>query len=238
MLHPVTIRRFRLVLILCAASLCAPALAYADTSIVTFTVDFPGANPSHYVITVDHDAHGTYSSNGQMSAGSSSASSPSDDDSARATPAAPDAPLDFTVPDNVRDQIFNLAQRTHYFSGKIDSGRKNIANTGTKTLTYKDGQHQSEATYNYSTSVPVEQLTAIFQGLSETLEFGRRLTFFHKYQKLALDDDLKRMEEMQRSNSLGDMQAIAPVLKAIADDQSVMNVARARALRLLASSGK
>jgi hypothetical protein len=41
------------------------------------------------------------------------------------------------------------------------------------------------------------------------------------------------MEELQRDNSLGDVHAIAPVLKEIADDQSVMNVARARALRLM-----
>ena len=80
----------------------------------------------------------------------------------------------------------------------------------------------------------MQQVTAIFQGLSETLEFGRRLSFFHKYQKTALDEDLRRMEELQRDNSLGDVQAIAPVLKEIADDQSVMNVARARALRLMA----
>jgi hypothetical protein len=42
------------------------------------------------------------------------------------------------------------------------------------------------------------------------------------------------MEEMQRDGNLGDIQAIAPVLNAIADDTAVMNVSRARALRLLA----
>ncbi len=72
------------------------------------------------------------------------------------------------------------------------------------------------------------------ENLSTTLEFGRRLSYFHKYQKLALDDDLKRMEEMQKEDNLGDIQAIAPILNGIADDTSVMNVSRSRALRLLA----
>ena len=81
-------------------------------------------------------------------------------------------------------------------------------------------------------------MTGIFQGLSATLEFGRRLTYFKKYEKLALDDDLKRMEQMQREKNLGDLQAIAPVLNEIANDSSVMNVSRARALRLLALAGK
>ena len=132
------------------------------------------------------------------------------------------------------EQIFDLAQRARYFKGKVDSGNRKIANTGVKVLSYKSENQNSQATYNYSPVAPVQQLTAIFQGLSTTLEFGRRLSYFRKYQKLALDEDLKRMEEMQKEDNLGDIQSIAPVLNGIVDDASVMNVSRARALRLLA----
>jgi hypothetical protein len=41
------------------------------------------------------------------------------------------------------------------------------------------------------------------------------------------------MEQMQRQNVLGDVQAIAPVLNEIANDATLVNVSRARALRLL-----
>jgi hypothetical protein len=190
---------------------------------VSFTLDFPGANPGHYEIFVTDDGQGSYRSNGQL-----------DEQSGPGDP----APLQFTLSDKVRKQIFDLAQRAHYFSGKVDSGRKNIANTGAKTLTYKDAQRNTQATYNYSLVAPVQQLTAIFQGLSTTLEFGRRLGYFHKYEKLALEQDLQRMEQLQKDNSLGDVQAIATVLNEIANDQSVINVSRARALRLLASAEK
>ena len=190
---------------------------------VSFTLDFPGANPGHYEIVVTDDGQGSYRSNGQL-----------DEQSGPGDP----APLQFTLSDKVRKLIFDLAQRAHYFSGKVDSGRKNIANTGAKTLTYKDAQRNMQATYNYSLVAPVQQLTAIFQGLSTTLEFGRRLGYFHKYEKLALEQDLQRMEQLQKDNSLGDVQAIATVLNEIANDQSVINVSRARALRLLASAGK
>src|SRR6266700_3445672 len=194
-----------------------------NSATVGFTLDFQGANPSHYEISIASDGRGSYSSNGQLNQ--------------QSEPADP-APLQFTVSDNIRSQVFDLAKRTHYFSGKIDSGRKNLANTGNKTLTYKDAEHNSQATYNYSPVVPIQDLTTIFQGLSTTLEFGRRLTYFRKYEKLALDDDLKRMEEMQKENNLGDLQAISPVLNGIANDTSVMNVSRARALRLVALAGK
>lgn len=202
------------------AALAAPD-EQAASATVSFTLDFPDSTPSHYEIIVNRDGHGSYSSNGQLSRDSQ--------------PEDPDK-LEFTLSDKVRDQIFDLAQRAHYFAGKVDSGRKNIANTGAKTLRYKDGQRTTEATFNYSQSPVVQQLTSIFQNLSTTLEFGRRLAFFHKYQKLALEEDLRRMEEMERTNSLGDLQAIAPVLENIANDPTVMNVTRARALRLLGTA--
>ncbi len=203
---------------------CCFNASFGDQSAatVTFTLDFPGANPSHYEIAVSSDGHGSYKSDGKMDEKSD---------------AAYDKSEQFTLSDNIRAQIFDLSKKAHYFEGKVDSGRKNIANTGAKTLAYKDAKHNSQATYNYSLLQPVAQLTSLFQGLSATLEFGRRLAYFHKYEKLALDDELKRMEEMQKSNSLTDIPAITPVLKEIANDSSVMNVSRARALRLLAGSG-
>ena len=206
-----------------ALTLCILAYSQAPTASVSFSLDFPGANPSHYEIVIAGDGQGSYTSDGKF-----------DDQS---EPAAA-TPLQFVLSENIRKQVFDLAKKSHYFSGKVDSGQKNIANTGAKTLAYKDSSHNSQATYNYSMLQPVTQLTSIFQNLSTTMEFGRRLVYLHKYEKLALDDQLKRMEEMQRENTLGDVGAIAPVLKDIANDTSVMNVSRSRALRLLAGAGK
>ena len=58
----------------------------------------------------------------------------------------------------------------------------------------------------------MQELTAIFQNMSSTLEFGRRLEYFHRHQKLALEEELKRMEEMAKDKSLGEVQAVAPIL--------------------------
>jgi hypothetical protein len=209
--------------LLIAASCWLGAQSGERAASIGFTFDLAEANPSHYEIEIGNDGQGFYVSNGKF-----------DEHSDPADPAR----LRFTVSDTVRAQIFALAQRAHYFTGKVDSGRKNLANTGAKTLRYKDAKQNSQATYNYSPLQPVEQLTAIFQALSATMEFGRRLVYLHKYQKLALDDELKKMEELEGENDLGDVQAIAPVLQDIANDSSVMNVSRARALRLLGSAAK
>lgn len=189
---------------------------------VSFTLDFPGSDPAHYVITASSSGQATYDSNGKISADAQD---------------SPPFHTEFTLAPATEEKIFDLAKHAHYFEGKVDSGRKNIASTGVKTLSYKDGERTSQASYNYSPNSSVQQLTALFQNLSATLEFGKRLTYYHQYQKLALHDELKRMEQMAEDNSLEDIGAIAPILRNIATDNTVINVDRARAERLLVRSG-
>src|SRR5215470_13109531 len=122
------------------------------------------------------------------------------------------------------------------FTVTPDTCKKKLASTGVKVLKYSEGAHQTEATYNYSPIQAVQQLTVIFQNISTTLEFGRRLEYYHHHQKLALEEELKHMEEAAKSNNLAEVQAVAPILKSIVDDHSVMNITRARAQRLLVSA--
>ena len=195
-----------------------PAAAQQSTPTVTFTCDFPGSEPDHYVIAVSEDGSASYDSESKLS--------PESDES-------DSFHLDFTVSQAARVRVFDLAKRAHYFEGEIDSRKKNLASTGAKTLAYKDAQKSTHATYNYSPLPPVQELTAFFQSLSATLEFGHRLDYYLRYQKLALDEELKRMEEMSNSGGLEEILSVAPILEKIKDDPSVINVVRARAQRLL-----
>jgi len=196
---------------------CATAAA-ADSATITFSLDFPHSDPEHYSLAVQSDGHAKYESTGKISA-------ESDD--------TENYQSDFTVTDATRARIFDLAAQAHDFSGKIDSGNKKLAFTGAKKLTYTDGQKNATADYNYSQIPAIQQLTALFQGIGATLEFGRRLAYQHRYQKLALDDELKHMESEARSGSLSELQAVKPILQAIYDDPSVINVVRARAQRIM-----
>jgi len=108
-----------------------------------------------------------------------------------------------------------------------------MAFTGTKTLSYDASGHTTRASYNYSALPAVRQLTEVFQDLSESLEFGRRLDHDLHYQKLAVEDELKRMEEMVNQGRLQEISPLAPLLQKIVDDTAVMNVSRSRAQRLL-----
>ncbi len=206
-------------LFLLACLACATLLANAaDPASVTFSLDFPNSSPEHYVIAVQSDGRAHYESSGKISADSD---------------ARDEYATDLTFSDSTRTRIFELAAQAHYFSGKIDSGNKKLAFTGAKKLVYTDGQRTSSADYNFSPMPAVQQLTSLFQNMAATMEFGRRLSYYHRYQKLALDDELKRMEDQARQGGLAEIQAVKPILQQIYDDNSVMNVVRARAQRIM-----
>lgn len=185
---------------------------------VSFSLNFPGSQPDRYAIAVPLNGDASYESDGKLMQGS----------------AADDFKLTFVVSPATRARIFELARKAHYFSGTIDSKKKNLAFTGNKVLVYNDGQKETRASYNYSPVAAVQELTDLFQSMSSTLEFGRRLAYYHRYQKLALDEELKRMEEMTNQNGLRDLPAVSTVLRQIAEDNTVINPVRARAQRLLA----
>lgn len=196
----------------------AHSQATPPPAMVMFTLDFPGSQPAHYSIHVQSDGKSHYESTGKA------ASEAEESDSFE---------YEFSVSPATRGKIFELAAKAGYFRTDLDSHRKNMAFTGKKTLSYKDDRSNGEATYNYSTDVAVQDLTNLFQGLSATLELGRRLEFSLRYQKLALAEELKRTEESARMTPPVEIQAIAPILQQIVADSSVMNVTRARAQRLL-----
>lgn len=209
--------RFVFLFLLVAASLRLAA-AGADSASITFSLDFPSSDPEHYSFTVDSDGHAKYESVAKISA----------DSEDRETYHS-----DFQFSPGTRARIFVLATQSHYFSGKIDSGNRKIAFTGTKKLTYHDAGRNNAAEFNYSTVVPVQQLTTLFQSVAATMEFGRRLTYYHRYQKLALDGELKRMEAQAQDNQLAEIQAVEPILREIVEDTAVINVDRAHAQRLI-----
>jgi hypothetical protein len=213
-------RLFQILCLLIFSSLLANS--QTAPAVVTFTLDFPDSQPEHYSIRLQSDGSGRYQSSGRLFADSDETDS---------------FDLGFTVTVETRQKIFELAAKAGYFQKDLDSHHKGLAFTGKKTLSYQDGRRSGESTYNYTSNPAAHELTSLMQNLSATLEFGHRLQYDHRYQKLALDEELKRMEEMARNNELIEVSAIQPILDQIIADPSVINVTRARAQRLLERSG-
>jgi hypothetical protein len=209
------------IILLFLSTVAAVAICQAESAnspaTVTFAFSFPGSIPERYTLQISESGEAHYESGGKMDPNSDT-----------------DEPFTFAFrisPGN-RARVFELAAKAGYFEGNLNYTKGRMANTGAKTLTYRDAGRSHSATYNYSANVAVQQLTQLCQNISATLEFERRLEYLYRYQKLALDEELKRMEQMAKDNNLAELQAIAPLLRKIAADPSVINVVRLRAQRL------
>jgi hypothetical protein len=185
---------------------------------VTFSLDFPNADPAHYSIAVSADGRAAYQS----------------DPSSEASTGVPYI-YRFTLSSEGTNKIFGAAKQLKYFNQDFEYHKGKVAFTGNKTLAYKDGDRDFRSSYNWSSNTVVQQITDYFEGVAETMEFGRRLEYFHAHDKLGLDAELKRMQEMGNEHQLAEIQAITPILKSIAADNNVLNISRRRAEALLSS---
>jgi len=150
--------------------------------------------------------------------------------------ADPDFTLEFTMSAANREKLFRYAKEANYFDGDFAFRKHVVSSTGKKTLTYADQVRRFETSYDYSENKMIAEITTIFQGISNTIEHGRKLQFLRRFDKLGLEEELKGMESLAESNYLFELQLIAPTLENIANDPAILNIARQRARRLLARS--
>ena len=150
--------------------------------------------------------------------------------------ADPEYTLQFTMSKQNRDKLFLGAKGADYFHGDFRYTKHPVSSTGKKTLTYADQSRHFETTYDYSENKDIEEITNLFQGISNTIEHGRKLQFLRRFDRLGLEAELKGMESAAEGHNLEELQVIAPLLEEIAKDRAILNIARERAKRLLAKS--
>ena len=184
---------------------------------VTFNFELHGASPSHYSFSVDSSGQAAYLSEEEAQPGM--------------TPGDPYV-VRFTLSPATASEIFDTARSLDYFQGSYDYTKGRIANTGAKTLAYKYERVSHSTTYNYSENPQIQSLTRLFQNLSRTLEYGRELAYLRRFDKLGLEDELKRMQEAAQKGELPELQLDREILERIANDTAVMHISRTRAEKL------
>jgi hypothetical protein len=187
---------------------------------IRFSFDMPGATPDYYAIAVNRNARAAYTSHGRPTV------------TAETTPGDPYM-VKFTMTDELRDRIFALAEKANRFRGEFDYKKGNIANMGRKTLVYEDGADRWETDYNWSQNPAIQELTTIFRGISNTFEGARRIQHLRRHDRLGLDAEMRHLEELSKRGELLEVHAIAPLLREIAADASIMHIARQRAEKIL-----
>jgi hypothetical protein len=195
---------------------------------VKFDLFWEAQTPQSYTITVDVSGSARYESHTPPRPAEGRNSAPSEPD---------DFDLAFTISAATREQIFQLAQDLEYFNGDWDFKKHTVASTGKKTLTYNDDRRKFHTAYDYSENKTMQKITAIFEGISLTIEHGRKLQFLYRFDRLGLAAELSAMDDMEKNHELYELQLIAPTLRKIVADSKILHMARQKAERLLSVSG-
>jgi len=183
---------------------------------VVFTSVFWSANPSYYSLAIDSSGTATYQS-------------------------APDSlehsgvpyTVEFHVSDHTRRAVFNMAQNLDFFRDPVQVTAGSPESSAVRTLAYYDPSFQSEITFSASSNPNLQEITSILEETCETLEFGRRLNYFHAHDRSRLGPELEGMQNRIERHRLRDLQALVPALSGIANDGSLGETVRQRAQDLL-----
>jgi len=174
------------------------------------------ADPSYYSIAIDATGTGTY------------LSSPEGLDKT-GTPFT----SEFQVSDRTRRIVFNLSQKLEYFAGSYGELQSSPETHNVYTLAYRYGSVNNQYTYSTSSDADLEELTSVFEELSQTFEFGRKLSDDELHHHRAFGPQLDLMKSKADRHALRDLPALLPILRNIAADTSVDAAARKQASWLI-----
>ncbi len=203
---------------------------------VSFEVAFPGVSAEHYVFAVDSSGSAAYRSDNIGTEGQR--------ESALGEPYT----LEFTISGATSARIFDLARQANYFKGKFSAVNGPVANASVTTLTYREGPPFSyqglisnvvdnDTTYSFTTNPALQELARIFEGISNTLELGRRLEQQRQVDPSAVDTTLTRIGASACDHQLLELNAIQQSLQDVANDPAVTQVSRS-ARAAIASIGE
>lgn len=151
--------------------------------------------------------------------------------------------MEFTASPAVKDKVFRIIGELTFLRPPVSGIRRPIESESVNTLTFREGRgsgvnpaninSDNEVSYHSSTDAGIEQLTDMFEGISETLEFGRQLANLYQQRNPQMNLELEHMLDLARRHRLLELFVAAPVLQQIASDENIQEAARQRARAIL-----
>ena len=187
--------------------IAAPLVA-ADGPRLIYTKSFPGSAPEFMEVTLDKAGNAEYRDK------------PDDD-----------LPLKFHLTESETQEVFGLAEKLDYFKHPLESPVK-VAFMGAKTFRYVNAGQKTEVKFNYSEEQPAQMLLDWFERMAESAAYRIDLERAAKYDKLGVDKAIRLLSyALERKRLVGTEQYL-PMLDRIANNETYMHAARARAAEL------
>jgi hypothetical protein len=171
---------------------------------VVFTSVLWSADPSYYSIAIDSSGVATY-----LSAPSSLEKT--------GVPYT----IEFQATDRTRRLTFNLARSLDFFAGESAEPAVSPEKISIRTLAYTDEHLNNQLTYAAPSGPDLEEITSVFEQLSETLECGRRLAYLQQQHPEAVGSELQGLQNLLDRRQVREFQALVPLLRVIASDQRI-----------------
>lgn len=188
--------------------LFACALWAGDGPRLFYSKSFPNSVPAYAQVTVDEGGAVEYRE------------SPDDE-----------MPLKFKLSGSEAQAVFSLADKLEHFKDPLESQLK-VAFMGKKTFRWENGTEKHEQQFNYSVDPAAQQLLDWFERMSESAQHRIDLERAAKYDRLGVDKALRvLLGAMDRKRLVG-LEQYLPMLDRIANNDSYMHTARAKAAEM------
>jgi hypothetical protein len=173
-----------------------------------YSRSFPGSDPPYIQVTVEKNGNVEYKE--------------AVDD---------DLPLKFKLSEADTGQLFDLAAKLDYFKHPLEAPVK-VAFMGKKTFRYLNGDQKNEVQFNYSQDLQAQALLDGFERMAETAQHRIELERTAKYDHLGVMHALLLVEGALDRNQLVAPEQFLPLLDRVANNETYMHTARARAAEI------
>lgn len=206
----------RLLPALCLAVLNIPGVLYAQTGPslphLKFTKTLKGSVPEFKALTIDTSGRGTYESHGLEDTSD---------------------PREIQISAATTDRMFGLAQALNNFRSLVLDSHHRVANMGQKAFTYQDATEINKVQFNFTENRTAQQLTDLFENISNVEERINELEYDMKYDHLDLPQALLQIQEGMKDNLYVETALMIPTLEKISSNSRYMHLAQFRAQEIV-----
>ena len=130
--------------------------------------------------------------------------------------------------------LYNLFLQSSFLneSKNFTSPRK-VADLGMKTIRFETGKQTREVTFNFTEDKNLREINDFFENLDEQEKFLFELELALKHDRLGIPKRLDFLERELKANRIVAPERFRPILEKISEDDSLINLARKEARKLL-----
>ena len=142
--------------------------------------------------------------------------------------------LPITLRASAIETLRSLFEKADFLNESRDFvSQRKVADMGSKTVRFRTGSKQREVVYNYTEDRALQEITTFFENLCQQERALFEMNLALKYDRLGIPKKLDELDSSLNAKRVIAPERFAPVLERIYADQTLMNLARKEAKKLL-----